>query len=1259
MRPAHQISRQLIAMLAALLLMLSSIPVQRSSTLMAFSTTNTIGNSFNSYSHQAITELAIKEIDNEFFSITNLTNPMNKAIQNMVDANVAVDDDQFHSAKHFDGESFPEGQTRLINLFNATRAALGREDVKKAREYVGMALHSIQDFYTHSNWIELGNLTPHQGLARPGNTISRLAANVKTCKGCLACASGGCSDNILTSSLTSGYYSSVTSGDEDRVKPDDKCSHGGPSDTSSNIFDGLGGINKDFTGCGLSPHNQFHGEAAGVAFLATKQFIRDIRDRVTPRQIRLLLGVGPTLAISIDTTSSMTNILASVKRQAINVINRRAGTDQEPLRYILSPFNDPNVGPLTDTTDANTFKAAINGLTATNGGDCPELGFTGIYNAVAAADPGSDLFFFTDASSKDTQLRRPAALLAQKKGIRFLGVIYGDCNGVPAPPGADAPSSSSELPPDYSLFAKEVGGQVLVPSPSELDSSAGLMDIFINTHAVNLLSISDDTTSGANKAYTLPVDSTLSRVNFFLTIEGSAGYLLQRPDGSAVQQGDPGVNIVSPGGGIVISIDNPATGTWSFTVNTASPFALTVSGESTLNLSSFRFVAPSGPPQHGGHSPITGLPLAGQTSLADAVLTDGYSTAQFEFRSRNGEVLQTFSLSKLPDLASQFSGLPNQVANEFFGSVNLPNAPFQVYVTGQDTNGKTYQRLLLGLIQPQSVSINAPTGKELIKGQSATYVFQVKNLGAANTFKLTGIDDKNFLQDISPANITLNTNETKNVLVHLMPPSDAAPDTADTLTVTVESTGSPAGVNDSAVVTSTVSSATDTITGSVTDASGNAVGNVMLNLTGPEEAATLTDASGTYLFGGLDSGITLTTGGTYTVTPSSPGYSFAPASRTVSNLSGNQSASFTATPLTAQFSNASYSVGEGDGSIQISVTRSGDTTHAANVDYSTGNGTAQDRTDYTISANTLRFAAGEASKTFTVLITDDNYVEGNETLNLTLSNPTGAFTGAPSTATLTITDNDTQPPTINSIDESQFFVRQHYYDFLNRLPDDGGLGYWSSQITQCGTDQTCIRAKRIDVSNAFFYEQEFQETGAFVYRVYQAAFGQRPTYAQFMPDRSRVIGGSQLDQSKTDLTNEFVLRAAFTALYPLTQTPEQYIDALNVNTGNSLTQAERDALVNGLKNGTETRGSALRQVADNQTFIDRVYNISFVLTQYFGYLRRDPDQGGFDFWLGQVNRFPIRDVGAQHAMVCSFITSQEYQERFSSIVTHSNQECPQ
>jgi hypothetical protein len=374
----------------------------------------------------------------------------------------------------------------------------------------------------------------------------------------------------------------------------------------------------------------------------------------------------------------------------------------------------------------------------------------------------------------------------------------------------------------------------------------------------------------------------------------------------------------------------------------------------------------------------------------------------------------------------------------------------------------------------------------------------------------------------------------------------------------------------------------------------------------------------------------------------------------------------------------SYSVSEGSGAT-ITVTRTGNTSNAATVEFAIGNnnyvacnifnGVAVQNCDFIIASGTLTFSANETSKVFTIPAVDDAYVEGNETVNLSLSNPAGATLGSPSAAVLTILDNDTSTATTNPLDNADalFFVRQQYLDFLSREPDAGGLAYWSSQITECGMNSACVNARRIRVSNAFFYEQEFQETGAYVYRVYKESFGTMPgapnranlTYAQFMPDRARVIGGAQLDQSKTDFGLWFVQRPAFATQYPAAMTAAQLVDALNANTGNSLPQAEKDALVTGLINGTENRGSVLRKIADNQVFIDREYGASFVLTEYFGYLRRDPDQGGYDFWLGQVNRFPLRDTGVQNAMVCSFLTSTEYQQRFSAIVTHNNDECPQ
>lgn len=353
-----------------------------------------------------------------------------------------------------------------------------------------------------------------------------------------------------------------------------------------------------------------------------------------------------------------------------------------------------------------------------------------------------------------------------------------------------------------------------------------------------------------------------------------------------------------------------------------------------------------------------------------------------------------------------------------------------------------------------------------------------------------------------------------------------------------------------------------------------------------------------------------------------------------------------------QFSSPTYTVNEVDGSVQITVTRSGGSAGPASVDFATADGTATQRSDYTIASGTLTFAAGETSKTFTVLVNDDAFVEGNGTVNLTLSNASGATLGTPGTAILTITDNETVPPTTNPLDDAQFFVRQHYHDFLNREPDPAGLSYWTNQITSCGSDNSCLNRRRVGVSAAFFTSTEFQDTGFFPYRIFKAAFGAQPNYLRFMRDRGQIAAGPNIDASKAAFANAFITRAEFVAQYPNTLTPAQYVDLLNNNAGGVLTQAERDALVSGLTNGTETRGTVLRKVADNAVFVQRETNPAFVLMQYYGYLRRDVDPGGYNFWLNVLNA-----TGNPNGMVCAFITSQEYQQRFGSLATHSNSEC--
>jgi hypothetical protein len=250
----------------------------------------------------------------------------------------------------------------------------------------------------------------------------------------------------------------------------------------------------------------------------------------------------------------------------------------------------------------------------------------------------------------------------------------------------------------------------------------------------------------------------------------------------------------------------------------------------------------------------------------------------------------------------------------------------------------------------------------------------------------------------------------------------------------------------------------------------------------------------------------------------------------------------------------------------------------------------------------------------------------------------------------------------NPIDDAQYFVRQQYMDFLNRLPDTGGLNYWTNQITLCGADAQCIHERRIAVADAFSFETEFQQTSAYIYRIYKVSIGLSPTYSQFTAERGRVVSGPGVDQSKNAYALHFVQSASFQQEYAMDTTADQFVDRMLTvvkNYSGVDLSSQRGTLI-GLYDGTDVgKAAILRQVADNQAVVDAEYNRAFVLMEYFGYLHRNPDAGGYAFWLSQVNKFPLRDVGIQHAMVCSFITSAEYQTRFSPVVSHTNGECPQ
>ena len=383
-------------------------------------------------------------------------------------------------------------------------------------------------------------------------------------------------------------------------------------------------------------------------------------------------------------------------------------------------------------------------------------------------------------------------------------------------------------------------------------------------------------------------------------------------------------------------------------------------------------------------------------------------------------------------------------------------------------------------------------------------------------------------------------------------------------------------------------------------------------------------------------------------------------------------------------------VSESGGVATITVTRTGNT-GPVSVDYMTTDnsnpadfvlcssspaGVASSRCDFNTALGTLRFANNELSKSFEVLITQDSYVEGPEQLQLTLSNPNaGAVLGSQSTATLQILD-DSPKSAGNPIDDARNFVRQQYHDFLNREPDGPGWDFWTDNITKCldparrppgQTQERCLALQTETTSAAFFKAPEFQYTGFFIYCVYKGSLGRMPTFLEFMRDTQQVangiivanqVSGAIVEQNRAQYLIEFMQRAEFVALYG-SLSNQEYVNKLFMTTGIAVSDADRQALIAGLNNGSETRATVLHKIVNGtrvisesvfeviaaygKAFCDAQFNPAFVQMEYFGYLRRNQDTPGFEHWLAKLNLFGDF-LSAE--MVRAFIISPEYRQRF-------------
>ena len=249
----------------------------------------------------------------------------------------------------------------------------------------------------------------------------------------------------------------------------------------------------------------------------------------------------------------------------------------------------------------------------------------------------------------------------------------------------------------------------------------------------------------------------------------------------------------------------------------------------------------------------------------------------------------------------------------------------------------------------------------------------------------------------------------------------------------------------------------------------------------------------------------------------------------------------------------------------------------------------------------------------------------------------------------------------NPVDDLRFFVNQHYVDLTGREPDQAAVEKLVAQLSQCGGKSDCLRARRVDVSTTLFMENDPTATGVFLHSLYTAGLGRRPKFAEFESDRAALTNqNNELERSRMAFVLAFTQRPEFKRRYAPTMKATEFVDTVLVslaqNAGVDLA-GERTELIALADSGPNGRAAVLAKVITQPAMLDAQYNQSFILSHYFAYLRRDPDESGYTTWLNFIKNKPLRDADVARSVTCGFLNSAEYQSRFGMVTTHDPREC--
>ncbi len=603
-----------------------------------------------------------------------------RAIEEILKANAHTDwsFDFFEPTYHFDDENFRGGSSRLVDLrtniiFKITASS---PDGDGARVDLGGAFHTLQDFYAHSSWVELGNGSINTSLGRSVMSNPSFFSAVSAIGSTTFLGRDGLPSSPLPV-LTSGYFLAFA-----------PCSYVLPNKVRHGAALALcpSGLNKDEPGSGGGiPGDNFYYEARDLAIQGSIDFLQQIlNDSAVAgncKAIRALMDAN-SIGFVVDATASMAEEIGAVRGQVAVIVNSVRGTDEEPSDYMLKVFRDPDVPTAMHTGDANELLSWVNSIVLVSNDDCPEPGMAALLEAIKSSPENTTLYFFSDASASDSASAQTVSTEAHQKKIRINYLLTGSC---------------SPIDPGYVQVANQTGGQLFVLSVPELASLPELVRPQRSDSYVTILSSSENLSPGTSREFLVPVDSTVSNLTFSVSIDPGASITaaVTDPTGAELTMGQPGVTVLNLTWVRMFRVATPAPGQWRLRVGGSGHFSANVTGNSAIQFYAFDFVELTGRPAHEGYFPIAGNPIAGLSTNALATLFGPVARATFQMISPTGEVVQTISLTNAPEVGPE----------QFLGAFRPPLDAFKIRVVGQDSGGMAFQRMFPMLFAGQPIDL--------------------------------------------------------------------------------------------------------------------------------------------------------------------------------------------------------------------------------------------------------------------------------------------------------------------------------------------------------------------------------------------------------------------------------------------------------------------------------------------------------------------------------------------------------------------------